>query len=78
MYGSVAWGILPINPRMSWETHLAAAVIGIIMAILMRHRDNPPRVRYSWEYDAEENAGEQIEDGDHQAVEQQIGNPAAR
>ena len=53
MYGSVAWGMLPINPRVSWETHLAAAIIGAIMALLMRHRDNPPRKRYSWEDEAE-------------------------
>jgi membrane associated rhomboid family serine protease len=53
MYGSVAWGVLPINPRVSWETHLAAMLIGVIMAILMRNRDNPPRVRYSWENEAE-------------------------
>jgi len=53
MYGSVAWGMLPINPRISWETHLAAAIIGAVMALLMRHRDNPPRKRYSWEDGAE-------------------------
>jgi membrane associated rhomboid family serine protease len=53
MYGSVAWGMLPINPRVSWETHLAAAIIGAVMALLMRHRDNPPRKRYSWEEEAE-------------------------
>ena len=28
MYGALVWGVLPIQPRISWETHLAAALIG--------------------------------------------------
>jgi membrane associated rhomboid family serine protease len=49
MYGTLIWGILPIRSGVSWETHLAAALIGVLMAIMLRHRDNPPRIRYSWE-----------------------------
>jgi membrane associated rhomboid family serine protease len=78
MYGSVAWGMLPINPRVSWETHLAAALTGVIMAVLMRHRDNPPRIRYSWEDEAEENAGESVEEGEFPAAESQSETPASR
>jgi membrane associated rhomboid family serine protease len=52
MYGTLAWGVLPINPLLSWETHLSAAVIGVIMAIGLRHRDQLPRIRYSWEGEA--------------------------
>jgi membrane associated rhomboid family serine protease len=78
MYGSVAWGMLPINPRVSWETHLAAALTGVVMAVLMRHRDNPPRVRYSWEDETEENADESVESGDFPAVENQREDRVAR
>jgi membrane associated rhomboid family serine protease len=49
MYGTLVWGLLPIKQSISWETHLAAALIGVSAAILLRHRDNPPRIRYSWE-----------------------------
>ena len=49
MYGTLAWGVLPIQPGVSWETHLAAALIGVGMAILLRNLDVPPRVRYAWE-----------------------------
>ncbi|MEO8346630.1 MAG: rhomboid family intramembrane serine protease [Betaproteobacteria bacterium] len=49
MYGSLVWGVLPFNPAYSWETHLAAALIGLVMAFLLRHHDNPPKARYSWE-----------------------------
>jgi membrane associated rhomboid family serine protease len=64
MYGAMAWGILPIRPGMSWETHLAAALIGVLFAIALRHWDNPPPVRYSWEGDeGGEYADESAEDG---------------
>ena len=49
MYGALIWGLLPIEPGVSWETHLAAALIGIMLAIALRRRDIPPRVRYTWE-----------------------------
>jgi len=49
MYGTLAWGVLPIRHGMSWETHLAAAVIGIVAALLLRHTDRAPQVRYAWE-----------------------------
>lgn len=52
-YGTLAWGLLPIDPRVSWETHLAAAVIGVLMAFALRRLDVPPRKRYAWEDEAE-------------------------
>lgn len=53
LYGSLAWGVLPIRPGVSWETHLAAAVIGVLMALLLRRLDVPPRKRYTWEDEPE-------------------------
>ncbi len=49
LYGTLAWGVLPIWVGVSWETHLAAAVIGLWAAIWFRELDIPPRKRYSWE-----------------------------
>jgi membrane associated rhomboid family serine protease len=49
MYGSLAWGVLPAEPGVSWETHLAAALIGVLLAIALRRLDIPPRIRYAWE-----------------------------
>lgn len=54
MYGALVWGVLPIRHGVSWETHLAAALIGVLLAIVLRHRDNPPRIRYSWEDEKDE------------------------
>jgi membrane associated rhomboid family serine protease len=64
MYGALVWGVFPIVTRMSWETHLAAALIGAVMAVALRHRDNLPRVRYSWEDEAEAGADEIPRDGE--------------
>ena len=56
LYGSMVWGVLPIQPGVSWETHLAAAVIGLALAIALRRLDIPPRKRYTWEDEAQDPA----------------------
>jgi len=58
LYGTLVWGVLPIAPRMSWETHLAAALIGLGLGLALRDLDVPPRVRYSWEAERTESASE--------------------
>jgi len=52
MYGSLVFGLGPSQPGVSWETHLAAAVIGVASAIALRRLDVPPARRYAWEGDA--------------------------
>jgi membrane associated rhomboid family serine protease len=54
LYGTLAWGVLPIEPGVSWETHLAAALIGLMLAIALRRLDIPPRQRYAWEDEKDE------------------------
>ena len=54
LYGTLVWGILPIKPGVSWETHLAAGLIGLVLAIALRHLDIPPRKRYAWEDEKDE------------------------
>jgi membrane associated rhomboid family serine protease len=58
MYGSLVWGVLPAQPGVSWETHLAAALIGVVSALALRRRDIPPPKRYAWE-DEEQREHEQ-------------------
>jgi membrane associated rhomboid family serine protease len=64
LYGALVWGVLPVKYGVSWETHLAAALIGALLAIAMRHRDNPPRIRYSWEGSEDESGQPQSADGE--------------
>jgi len=49
MYGSLTLGLLPMPPEISWETHLAAAVIGALLALALRRFDVLPAKRYAWE-----------------------------
>jgi membrane associated rhomboid family serine protease len=49
LYGASVWGVLPIKRGVSWQTHLAAALIGVALAIWLRQLDILPRRRYSWE-----------------------------
>lgn len=49
LYGTLVWGVFPLRTGVSWETHLAAAAIGAVLAFALRHLDVPPRRRYTWE-----------------------------
>ena len=61
LYGTLAWGVFPIQPGVSWETHLAAALIGLVLAIALRHLDIPPRKRYAWEDEEDDPEDNQFE-----------------
>jgi membrane associated rhomboid family serine protease len=63
LYGAMWWGMLPIEPGVSWQTHLAAALIGVAFAIALRRRDVPPRRRYTYEDEPDETASERGPDG---------------
>jgi membrane associated rhomboid family serine protease len=49
LYGSLAWGVLPVQSGVSWETHLSGAVLGVLSALALRRLDVAPRKQYSWE-----------------------------
>ena len=42
-YGSVVWGILPIQEGVSWESHLVGAIIGVLMAWIFKEVNRPPK-----------------------------------
>ncbi len=52
MYGSLVWGVLPVPSGVSWETHLAAALVGVTFGVVLRRLDKLPRKRYTWEGEA--------------------------
>lgn len=58
LYGSLAWGVFPIDPTQSWETHLAGSLAGLFAAVYYRDR-GPRRKVYQWEIE--------------EAMEQQVG-----
>ena len=55
LYGGMIWGIFPREPGISFESHLFGALLGVVLAFLLRNRDpRPPERRYSWEDDVED------------------------
>ncbi len=50
VYGSLWWGVLPVDPQMSWEGHLWGALAGFGMAWYLRKK-GPQRPLYQWEMD---------------------------
>ncbi len=53
LYGSMIWGILPTEEKISWEGHLAGALTGIVLAIAFR-KQGPQRDKYQYELEEEE------------------------
>ena len=52
LYGSLIWGLFPINKFSSWEGHLSGFITGLVISILFRE-DGPKRKKYQWEIDEE-------------------------
>jgi membrane associated rhomboid family serine protease len=59
LYGGMLWGVLPTAPGVSFESHLSGAVIGVVLAVLLKDCDPPPpEKRYSWEDEDDDWFGE--------------------
>lgn len=41
VYGSIVWGLFPIDIQISWEGHLMGAITGSILAFIFRNVDRP-------------------------------------
>ncbi len=50
VYGSMIWGIFPIEPHISWEGHLAGLLSGVLLAVVYRKLGpQPPKYFYEIE-----------------------------
>jgi len=62
MYGSILLGILPWNPKVSFEAHFFGAIGGVLSAILFREQDpKAKRKIYDWENEEDSNYAEEDE-----------------
>jgi membrane associated rhomboid family serine protease len=55
MYGYLIWGILPLEPGVSWESHLYGLLTGAMLSWVFRHKG--PQRRVFWQ-DEEEDTDE--------------------
>lgn len=54
MYGGFIWGVFPTDPKISFESHLAGLIIGLLCAVIFRKKD-PVEKKYEWEEEEKEN-----------------------
>ena len=60
LYGGMVWGILPRDPGISYEYHLAGAGLGVLLAFILRNFDDkPPLKRYDWQDEDDDIIGDE-------------------
>lgn len=65
LYGSMIWSILPQRQNISFESHFFGAVVGVIMAFLLRNHDVAlPEKKYEWEENGDGSAEHDEEQND--------------
>lgn len=60
LYGGIVWGLFPLFKGMSFESHVAGAVSGTIIAFIYR-KQGPQRKVYDWELEEENEEDEKSE-----------------
>jgi len=53
LYGSMIWGLFPIEPGISWDGHLMGAVSGVTLSLLF-YKQGPPTQPHGWFNDKED------------------------
>jgi membrane associated rhomboid family serine protease len=53
LYGSLVWGVLPIDHHISYEGHLFGLIAGAVVAVAYR-KQGPQKPKYSWDFVEEE------------------------
>lgn len=56
LYGGFVWGMIPelaVLQNISWEGHLSGAIIGVVLAFLLR-KEGPQKEVHHWDEDEEE------------------------
>lgn len=66
LYGSLVWGIFPIDHQISYEGHLFGLFAGVVVAIVYR-KQGPQRPKYSWELVDEEETPDWYPDPEKEA-----------
>jgi len=55
LYGSMIWGLLPLDDSVSFESHLLGGVVGLVLAFFLQNEGATfKQKKYQWEIDEEE------------------------
>lgn len=57
LYGSMVWGVFPLQPHISWEAHLLGLIAGIVVAIYYK-KHGPQAQNTTWEDEDDDNDDE--------------------
>lgn len=71
LYGSIVWGLLPLQKAISYEGHISGALSGLLCAFFYR-KEGPQRVKYKWE---DEEDGDEPENNNNEAYWMTGANP---
>ena len=66
LYGSFIWGMIPAFAKLqhiSWEGHLSGAIVGVILALLLRKK-GPQKEEHHWDDEEEDNQDNMDNDGE--------------
>lgn len=66
LYGSMVWGLLPLQPDVSFESHISGALAGVFWAFVFKSI-LPKRTKYSWETEPDEPEEGQADEHEHGA-----------
>lgn len=49
LYGSLVWGTLPLDAKVSWEGHLSGFVAGLVLGVFCFRESIPQKPTFNWE-----------------------------
>lgn len=69
IYGSLVWGIFPVDLTVSFEGHFWGFVAGVILAIYYRNQ-GPQKIEFEWEEEEEDENETDLPWSDEQEIQQ--------
>lgn len=54
-YGSMVWGLFPLDPTVSWDGHVSGAISGVLLALLTYKKFRKPKAEpHDWGHEEED------------------------
>ena len=69
LYGSLFWGLFPIEEGISWDGHLMGAVSGTVLSLIFS-KYGPPRKKFDWEDEEDQDEDDETNNSAEETIEQ--------